>query len=626
MNEIIKNINLNVRQPNNFQLITAMQNDNETIKIIATLYNGNSLYTIEKSIDIIRLTGRTANDAIIDCIITDYTNHTVTFVLTKNMLSSDGDMKLSISMTDSSTNQILSTYPFTIKVHNSPVGSFSVTEIKTLDEYVQKAKDYADEAKNYATSWTGSLLPQGDITFAQLPTSGMIKGYLYCITNFFNTDSRFEEGVGYFYPAGTCVYWTENNQWKCLSGVLSRQISQADYDNLSEAEKNNGTIYYIDDGDNEIKLASSIINGLMSNKDKNKLDGIEDGANKTIVDSALSSTSTNPVQNKVINDKLEDKVDKVNGKGLSTNDLTTVLKTNYDSAYSHSTSTHARTDATKVEKSATNGNIKINGTETTVYTHPNGTNPHGTTKSDIGLGNVGNFKAVSTVASQGLSDVEKSNARENIGAQPAGSYAYASHTHGNGDITSLDASKITSGTISIDRLPQGALERLSIVADDTARFKLTSATVQKGDTVKVTSTGKMYYVVDETKLSTEAGYEVYAAGTAASVPWSGVTGKPSTYTPSSHTHTKSQITDFPTSMTANGGNSDTVNNHTVKSDVPENAKFTDTTYDIVSTEKDGLMSVDDKKKLDSIKYVEITQSEYDKLATIESNVIYFITD
>ena len=60
-------------------------------------------------------------------------------------------------------------------------------------------------------------------------------------------------------------------------------------------------------------------------------------------------------------------------------------------AYDHSQVTHARTDATKVEKSSTNGNIKINGTETTVYTHPgSGTNPHGTTKSDVGLGNVDN--------------------------------------------------------------------------------------------------------------------------------------------------------------------------------------------------------------------------------------------
>lgn len=38
------------------------------------------------------------------------------------------------------------------------------------------------------------------------------------------------------------------------------------------------------------------------------------------------------------------------------------------------------------------------------------------TAKDIGLGDVGNYKAVSTVASQGLSDVEKANARANIGA------------------------------------------------------------------------------------------------------------------------------------------------------------------------------------------------------------------
>ena len=39
-------------------------------------------------------------------------------------------------------------------------------------------------------------------------------------------------------------------------------------------------------------------------------------------------------------------------------------------AETHVASTHARADATKTEKSNTNGNIKINGTETTVYTHP----------------------------------------------------------------------------------------------------------------------------------------------------------------------------------------------------------------------------------------------------------------
>lgn len=98
-------------------------------------------------------------------------------------------------------------------------------------------------------------------------------------------------------------------------------------------------------------------------------------------------------------------------------------------------------------------------------------------------------------------------------------------------LANFDASKIASGTISIDRLPKAALERLVVVADDTARFALTTATAQSGDTVKVKSTGKMYLIKDESKLNSEDGYEPYTASQASSVPWSGVTGKPSTFTP-----------------------------------------------------------------------------------------------
>lgn len=98
-------------------------------------------------------------------------------------------------------------------------------------------------------------------------------------------------------------------------------------------------------------------------------------------------------------------------------------------------------------------------------------------------------------------------------------------------LANFDASKITSGIIGIDRLPKAALERMVVVADDTARFKLTTATAQVGDTVKVTATNKMYLVKDDSKLNTEDGYEPYTASSASSVPWSGVTGKPSTFAP-----------------------------------------------------------------------------------------------
>lgn len=239
--------------------------------------------------------------------------------------------------------------------------------------------------------------------------------------------------------------------------------------------------------------ATTSAHGLMTAAMVTKLNGIASGANKTTVDSELSSTSTNPVQNKVINTALAGKANSSHGN--------------------HVPATQPANNATFLRNDNTWAKV---------------------TPANIGAQPAGSYAATSHTHDDRYYTETEMDTKLN-------GKANSSHTHGNGDITSLDAGKITSGTISIDRLPQGALERLTIVADDTARFKLTSSTIQKGDTVKVTSSGKMYYVVDETKLSSEAGYEVYAAGTAASVPWSGVTGKPSSYIPSSHTHTKTEV-------------------------------------------------------------------------------------
>lgn len=162
------------------------------------------------------------------------------------------------------------------------------------------------------------------------------------------------------------------------------------------------------------------------------------------------------------------------------------------------------------------------------------------TKAEVGLGNVDNTadkdKSVKYATSAGSAGTASSVDWSGV-KNPPTTYAPSAHTHGSGDITSLSADKIT-GVIGIDHLPAGALERCKIVADDTARFKLTKNDIQNGDTVKVgtDANAKMYLVIDDTKLSSEAGYTIYTAGSATSVPWSGVTGKPSTFTPSAHTH------------------------------------------------------------------------------------------
>ena len=77
----------------------------------------------------------------------------------------------------------------------------------------------------------------------------------------------------------------------------------------------------------DYSAATTSAAGLMSSTDKAKLDGIAAGATAVTVDSAMSSTSENPVQNKVVYSALADKVDAVSGKDLSTNDYTDAEKT-----------------------------------------------------------------------------------------------------------------------------------------------------------------------------------------------------------------------------------------------------------------------------------------------------------
>lgn len=88
--------------------------------------------------------------------------------------------------------------------------------------------------------------------------------------------------------------------------------------------------------------------------------------------------------------------------------VTTANKSNWNSAYTHSTSAHARTDATKVEDSTTNGNIKINGTETNVYSHPNSGVTAGTYKSVTvnAQGHVTGGSNPTTLAGFGITDGE----------------------------------------------------------------------------------------------------------------------------------------------------------------------------------------------------------------------------
>lgn len=115
----------------------------------------------------------------------------------------------------------------------------------------------------------------------------------------------------------------------------------------------------------------------------------------------------------------------------------------------------------------------------------------------------------------------------------------------------FDASKITSGTISearlpnipIEKLPAGALERMFVVESQTAAIDAVKAgTIQEGDVVQIGNGGLMYFCIDDAATTFGNAFKEFTAGSATSVPWSGVTGKPSSFTPSAHNQASNTIT------------------------------------------------------------------------------------
>lgn len=212
-----------------------------------------------------------------------------------------------------------------------------------------------------------------------------------------------------------------------------------------------------------------------------------------------------------------------------------VTKASYDAGSRKITLTKEATFATSAELTAhsasggaeTLGHIKTGGDVT----------------MEAGVATVNSVDSKVPGAANGLATLD-GNTKVPIEQIPtgiaAGTVATGDHTHAFDDLTShpdtlagygitqVPASTLT-GTISLDNLPAGALERLVVVADEDARLALTSAQIQTGDTVKEEDSGLMYFVVDDTKLGgaeAASAFEEYTVGSASSVPWSGVTDKP----------------------------------------------------------------------------------------------------
>lgn len=180
-----------------------------------------------------------------------------------------------------------------------------------------------------------------DTTFAEVVTSlptdvTKIKKHLYLVKNASSTEPQnvYSEYI-YIGEIGTGKTY-DSSKWEKL-GEFKASIDLSRYATKGEAIKSikqnintSGidqsvclTITKADGNDTDISISAASSNkaGIMTSSDFNKLQSIAAGANKTVVDSTLSASSTNPVQNKVIKAALEGKAD--NDMGIFTSGVGT---------------------------------------------------------------------------------------------------------------------------------------------------------------------------------------------------------------------------------------------------------------------------------------------------------------
>lgn len=177
----------------------------------------------------------------------------------------------------------------------------------------------ANKSVKYATNAGAAEKVNGHTVASDVPANAKFTDTTY--TNFVKSGSSAKAGLvpAPSTTAGTSKYLREDGTWTTppnttYTDMKGATASAAGTHGLvpAPASGNHGK-YLRGDGtwqtptNTTYNDATQTSHGLMSTADKTKLDGIDSGANKTVVDSTMSDTSENPVQNKIIKSELDKK-------------------------------------------------------------------------------------------------------------------------------------------------------------------------------------------------------------------------------------------------------------------------------------------------------------------------------
>ena len=268
----------------------------------------------------------------------------------------------------------------------------------THDDRYYTETEIDTKLSNKVDKVSGKGLSTNDYTTAE-------KNKLAGLKNYDDTEVK-----GLIEDETTRATTAENNLSTSINGVKSSAVTSVNYDSTNKkiTKTINGTksdVVTLATMKTAMALNNVTNVATESTITKDSTKNITSGAVYTLkqtVDSnksaiaTLNGTGTGSVK-KTVTDEIAKVVANAPADFDTLKEISDWIDTHEDSASAMNTA---------ISKNATNLSNHIN----------NKSNPHSVTKAQVGLGNVGNFKAVSTVANQGLTDDEKANARANIGA------------------------------------------------------------------------------------------------------------------------------------------------------------------------------------------------------------------
>lgn len=182
--------------------------------------------------------------------------------------------------------------------HNHDERYYTETEI---DVKVNNINSQINSLIGFTATIVNSLPSTGEVgvMYLKLNTSASVEGNIY--DEYIWVNNKFEKIGSTETTVDLSGYVTQTEMNTQLANKANTNHSHTS-DSIDLEEGGDDDIWMYEYGINR----QSSVNGFVYDHEK-KLENIDDGANKTVVDSSLSSSSKNPVQNKVVNSALNGK-------------------------------------------------------------------------------------------------------------------------------------------------------------------------------------------------------------------------------------------------------------------------------------------------------------------------------